>query len=263
MVGLGFAPDRARATDATLSDAGLLSLDWCRPSGHAYVEACRDILGPGVEFDIRFPSNKGADDTLYLASTSLGGEGLLVGLDLSDYDNFALTVTLVAVDGQTSPEVGGALVVGALVYDAKGYHYRPEVVDMGRFHGATATSVTYLNHTVRQKGLGIQIRMFQPHRWSPEGNTVTILIEPTTLKSENPVSVKRRRSVQTVRSSKTKAMAGDRSNDGEAGTSSGCPDRSAPADRQREEAGQTDQPRERESLQQRCPSQCPSRQLIN
>jgi len=168
----------AEAVDLTLSDAGLMDLDWHDPRGAATAIARRDVPGPGVEFDIRFTSNQSPGYSIYLGSTRYGGQGRLAGLDVSAYDNFALAFDLRAVDGQFRPDFTGGLVVGAVVYDEVNIlRFKPEVIDMGRYYGQDKTSVTYFLD-VPLDGLAFHAHMFTPTGWDPAGNTITLLVKP-------------------------------------------------------------------------------------
>jgi hypothetical protein len=167
----------AWATTLTLSDVGLMLLDWHDDVNGAVI-AQTDVPGPGVEFEILYPSNVFPDTSLRFASTRWGGAGALSGLDLTLYDDFALTFTLLSIDGNTASGSGDRLVVGALVYDdANGYRYKPEIVDLDRGFGRTATSITPIKATARQDGLGIESHMWIPENWSNSPHTVTYLVQ--------------------------------------------------------------------------------------
>lgn len=169
----------ALAANFTLSDAGLMALDWHDPDVDGSVIARRDVAGPGVEFDIRFLSNQFPDGSIRFASTRYGGAGTLAGLDLSAFDNFVLSFTLLSINGTPSPGTNSALVVGALVYDsANGYRYRPEVIDTGVNFPRSTTSITTISKTARQDGLGFDGHMFVRDNWSPAGATITLLVQP-------------------------------------------------------------------------------------
>lgn len=163
----------------TLTDADIMALDWQDPASRAEVIARRNVPGPGVEFDIKFPSNQSSDTSISLASTRFGGAGSLAGLDLGRYESFALTITLVAVDGHPTSPKGDALVVGALVYDsANNSRYQPETIDMGQSHGRVKTAVTPIVASARQDGLGFNTHLFVPEKWSSGGCTITLLVQP-------------------------------------------------------------------------------------
>ena len=96
----------------TLSRDQLLSLDWdgqavSRPS----VVAKRAAGSTGVEFDIRFPSNRLNDRSIDYLSTGSGGRGTLVGLDIQPYETLALKFTWMATDGQPNANRPERLVV--------------------------------------------------------------------------------------------------------------------------------------------------------
>src|SRR4030042_2280081 len=86
----------------------------------------RDVSGSGVEFDIYFPKDNKKNNSVKYVSCEYRGEGILVDINVPDYNAFALKFTLVAVDGSSEPNTGGLLVVGALAGPA----YRPEVISL-------------------------------------------------------------------------------------------------------------------------------------
>jgi hypothetical protein len=168
----------------TLSDADLMSLDWYLDSrvpddpNAARIISKRDVPGPGVEFDIYFPKdNKAAPHTysLYYVSCKQGGEGTLTGIDVNDYDAFALKFALVAVDGK--PKGGGSLVVGALINTDYSYAYRPEVIGFTESEKTMVVSSTSTNAD-KISIIGFTVRKFTRDDWNPMGTTVTLRIEP-------------------------------------------------------------------------------------
>jgi hypothetical protein len=179
LLAVGSLPDSAHATDITLSDGGLMCLDWRDPGTNGSVLARRDVTGPGVEFDIYVPGNADPNRSVRFASTRYGGTGQLAGLDLSAYDNFSLTFTLLSANGSSAPGFQGALVVGALVYEpVNAYRYKPQIVDLGGWYGTTKTSSTALKDVLTD-GLGFEAHLLSTTGWNPGGNTFTLLIQPT------------------------------------------------------------------------------------
>ncbi len=100
----------------TLSAQQLVLLDWHTSNlTGARVQGNRAAAGPGVEFDIYFPSNRPGSCSLSFVSTGAGGRGSLVGTDVRGYDAFALKLTLVSINGQTNPKAKQKLVAGAVI----------------------------------------------------------------------------------------------------------------------------------------------------
>jgi hypothetical protein len=164
----------------TLSDADLMSLDW---SGHRTTDdpnlpkvlGKRDVAGPGVEFDIYFPKNvkdNPSTRSIVYVSSNRGGEGTLAGVDVNDYKIFALKFTLVAVDGNSSPDTGGLLNVGALINDG----HAPKVLSFMQDHKTSAISSTSTDAD-KISIIGISVYKLSPIGWNPLGNTVTIKVE--------------------------------------------------------------------------------------
>ena len=119
----------------TLSDAALMSLDW--NFQHYYVQEVkarilerRDIPGPGVEFDILYPSASGLDRCFFALSSSRGGWGTLLWNDVGVYARYELLITLKAVNGGRTIHEGDSLVVGENI-ETKGtpVPYRPFHLD--------------------------------------------------------------------------------------------------------------------------------------
>ena len=75
----------------------------------------RIVPGPGVEFDIYFPSNSPDSRSLDIVSSGEGGRGNLVGADVRDYETYALKLTLVSVNGQSEPDMKQKVVAGAVI----------------------------------------------------------------------------------------------------------------------------------------------------
>ena len=168
----------AAARTFTLSDADLMSLDVYLNSNPKIdpnapgIVAKRDIPGTGVEFDIYFPpDNKSKNNnSLTYVSCNNRGQGALVGIDINDFDAFALKFTLISVDGRNDVDAGGMLMVGAFLNGA----YRPE--DISFKQGDETISITK-NHVEKTSTIGFEAHKFTPDGWNPQGNTVTIRIE--------------------------------------------------------------------------------------
>ena len=169
----------------THSDADLMSLDWYLnfsanddPNLPKVLDK-RDVAGPGVEFDIYFPRNvkdKHQTRGISYVSCTYGGQGTLTGVDVNDYKMFALKFTLVAVDGNSSPDTGGLLNVGALINGGDKWGYSPEVISFMQDHKTSAISSTSTDAD-KISIIGITVYKVSPIGWNPEGNVVTIKVE--------------------------------------------------------------------------------------
>lgn len=178
---LGLSTVPAMALNVTLADIGLMSLDWYLPWGlqGAIVEQ-RDIPGPGVEFDIYYPSIESPYPVVYYVSWEDGGTSSLVGIDISMYDNFELKFTLVSVDGVSAPDTGGTLAVGALINFDSTHGFQPKGIDFlsDTPYGTTAISSTSTDaDRISIIGFTAYIPPSWKAGWNPSGTTVTLLVE--------------------------------------------------------------------------------------
>jgi len=172
----GLMTAKTSAMNLTLSDEGLMGLD--EYSRHisglkATILDRRDVDGPGVEFDIYFPSNKSPGHSIYYFFSKDRLKEMLEGIDVASYDAFELKFTLISVDGSDSPESGGNLVVGAYI----GRAYRPESISLSESKRRSAVSTTGIS-TERVSWVGFTAHMLTARGWDPNGTTVTLLIEP-------------------------------------------------------------------------------------
>lgn len=167
----------------TLSDDDLMSLDSyvnnADPNSPSVpkIVSKRDVPGPGVEFDIYFPKDNKKNNSVGYVSCKYRGAGTLVDVNIQDYNSFALKFTLVSVDGNSTPNTGGLLVVGALVNTGYSWAYRPEVIGFVQDESATAVSITETDAD-KISIIGFEIHKLTPNGWNPEGTTITVRIEP-------------------------------------------------------------------------------------
>jgi hypothetical protein len=143
----------------------------------------RNIPGPGVEFDIAYPSDVSPGRSFDLMSTVYEGTGTLTGIDVSMYEGFALTFTLAAIDGLSDPDPADTrlLVVGALIGPtAEGYMYgyRPETLSLGPNAPQVDTSATSIAPDVVNT-IGFKAHLFEDTGWNPSGSLVTLRVAPT------------------------------------------------------------------------------------
>ncbi len=173
----GLMTPKTSAMKLTLSDEGLMALD--EYSRHvsglkATILERRDIDGPGVEFDIYFPSNKSPGHSIYYFFSKDKLKEMLQDIDVASYDAFELKFTLISVDGSDSPDSGGTLIVGAHIGGA----YRPEAISLSESKLIDAVSTTRIDPDVRISRVGFTAHMLTSRGWDPNGTTVTLLIEP-------------------------------------------------------------------------------------
>jgi hypothetical protein len=171
----------AKATDFTLSEAAILSLDYNNPDNYysppptATITSEQDIPGTGVKFTIHFASTNAWDTFRLQASDKNNGAGTLGGLNVSAFANFDLKFTLVSIDGSTS---GSQLFnVGALIgpYGISPYAYRPETVSLtGSYPVSTVSSTTVATTNLTVVGFAA----YEYPGWSAGPHDVTLLVQP-------------------------------------------------------------------------------------
>jgi hypothetical protein len=141
--------------------------------------------GTGVEFSIWYPGNQGNDDGLYLVSCQDGGAKSLVGINISPHDAFTLKFTLVSVNGSSTPDTAGPLIVGAIINSSEGgpYAYQPKTIGFNPGDSVFATSQTATTaDTISIVGIVANIPSWwwtpETNPWPESGALVTLLIEP-------------------------------------------------------------------------------------
>jgi hypothetical protein len=165
----------------TLSGNQLIFLDWDGgiPSGARIVRK-RVVPDSGVEFDIHFPNNGPGYNSIDYVSSGVGGQGALIGFDVSEYKVFSLRFTLVSIDGATGSDMTQELVVGAVIgptAEGRLSDYTPVTLsfDSGR---TTAVSAIPIFGVSKIYQIGIHAHMAKPENWSPSGSMVTVRVEP-------------------------------------------------------------------------------------
>jgi hypothetical protein len=163
----------------TLSQEDLLCLDY---SGETYLNAqvtAKRILGDnGVEFDIYFPSNAAAHCWIEYVSGGDGGNAVLAGAGVGGYEKFALQFTLVAINGQSGPDVPYNLTVGALVGPTPTgglEDWRPVTLDFASQPSAVSQTPMW---TRQIRKIGFRAEMTDPSNWPTEPSVVTLLVSP-------------------------------------------------------------------------------------
>jgi len=164
----------------TLTEQQLILLDWHRSNrGGARVEGKRPVGGPGVGFDIYFPSNTPGSCSLSFVSTGEGGRGSLVGTDVRGYDAFALKFTLVSINGRSDPALKQKLVAGAVIgptAEGRLTGYEPVTLSLAASE-KTVTAKTPVS-TDEIYEIGFHIHALNHDDWDASGSRVVLLVEP-------------------------------------------------------------------------------------
>ena len=165
---------------STLSEQQLVSLDWHSPNRTgARVRGKRVVAGPGVEFDIYFPSNDPGSRSLNFVSSGEGGRGSLVGADTRNHEAFALKLTLVSIDGQSEPGLKQKLVAGAVIGPtATGQLCSYEPVTLGLAASEKTVIAKTPVSTDKVYEVGFHVHMLNPQDWNRSGSMVTLRVEP-------------------------------------------------------------------------------------
>jgi hypothetical protein len=164
----------------TLSEQQLLLLDWhIAYRGGAHVKDKRIVPGPGVEFDIYFPSNSPDSRSLDIVSSGEGGEGSLVGADIGGYETFALKLTLVSINGQSEPDMKQRLVGGAVIGPTgKGRlcTYEPVILGLADSEKTVIAKTSVSADKIYQ--IGFHVHMQNPQDWDQSGSIMRLRVEP-------------------------------------------------------------------------------------
>ena len=164
----------------TLSQQQLVFLDWHSPkSAKARVIGKRVVPGPGVEFDIYFPSNDPHCRSVSYVSSGEGGIGALVGADIRGYEAFALVFTLVSINGQTAPELKEKVEVGALIgptATGRLSEYKPVTLSLFSSEKSKIAKTPMRTNKIYQ--IGFYVRMLEPQNWNPMGTKMILRVEP-------------------------------------------------------------------------------------
>jgi hypothetical protein len=164
----------------TLSDQQLVSLDWHSPNrAGARVKAKRDVAGPGVEFDINFPSNNPGNNSLNFVSSGEGGIGSLVGVDIRGFELFALKFTLVSINGQSDGDLKQKLIAGALIgTNSTGQLHKYKPVTLGLVASDKMAIAKSIVQTDKIYQIGFHVHMLNPEDWDQSGSMITLRVEP-------------------------------------------------------------------------------------
>ncbi len=164
----------------TLSEEQLLLLDWhIAYSGGAHVKEKRLVPVSAVEFDIYFPGNSADCRSLDIVSSGEGGEGRLVGADISGYETFALKFTLVSINGESEPDLKQKLVAGAVIGPTdKGQlsAYEPVILGFADSERAVIAKTPVSADKIYQ--IGFHVHMLNPKEWDSSGSIMRLKVEP-------------------------------------------------------------------------------------
>jgi hypothetical protein len=186
---LALCPFAAFGTTFTLSDGALMSLDYDYPVSYGQSPipvTITDVAGSGVKFDFTCPdprNSQGEIPCLYWTSSIYGGRGTIANRDISNFDAFALKITLVSASGVSSPGEVGPIVVGALINQSQYlYAYQPQGIATNGSFPTSATSVTTTDASqIQMIGFTCNIPYWwytsSTNPWDPTGARISLLVE--------------------------------------------------------------------------------------
>src|SRR5664280_2307113 len=159
------------ASDFTLSDSAILSLDYNMPFSAgsppptASVVSKQDTPGIGVQFNLHFVSTNWPDNILSWISSSSYGTGALTTMSVGSYSNFCLKFTLLSIDGSTS---GSQIaLVGSLIgpYQAASWAYNPDPVSLSGYYPSSAVSTMAVT-SATLSNIGFIVEVWPYGGWS-------------------------------------------------------------------------------------------------
>ncbi len=171
----------ASGENFTLTDDGLMALDWISGNYTAILLEKTNVPGIGVRFVIEFQGNEPQDQGFHYVSHEDYGAGLLTDIDVSIYDYYELKFTLLSIHSDPPADPGAVLGVGALIgpYDDHYSAFDPEGLDLDpdSEYDTTAISSTPVRLDNTASLLGFVAYFPWLEQWSPLGTTVTLLVE--------------------------------------------------------------------------------------
>jgi hypothetical protein len=176
---LALSPFAAYGLTFTLSDDAIMALDYDYCNSEFYgtepvpvITNIKNLEGVGVQFDILNP-NPSIDYYLYWMSTIHGGNGVLVGRDISMFDAFALKFTLLSAKGISSHESIGSIWICAEI-DQSDLLFT--IIDT---NSSSFPSSSISINTTKAVQLGtIGFICYVPYQRDPCGVTESILVSP-------------------------------------------------------------------------------------
>ncbi len=173
-------PEIPPSKTLTLSQQQLVYLDWHSPNlARARVTEKRILPGPGVEFHIYFPSNSPDCSTIQHVSSGEGGRGVLAGAEVRGYEKFALTFTLVSINGRTEPNEREKVEVGALIGPTAGGRIsecKPVTLSLLSSEQSKVAKTPMMTDKIYQ--IGIYVRLLKSENWNPTGTEMVLRVEP-------------------------------------------------------------------------------------
>jgi hypothetical protein len=156
---------KAQAATVTLSQAGIVALDYKAPSPSGSILHAEARAG-GVEYTVSVRSRLGG---VYLFSKSDKGQGLLAGLPWTSGDRFGLRFTFMPTDVPGMTLSAGVLINGA--YGRVGIAPGESSVDSTTVTGAGGTAV---------ETVGFQLDFATPAdvEWPENGAVVRVFVQP-------------------------------------------------------------------------------------
>ncbi|MBN1392976.1 MAG: hypothetical protein JW947_09255 [Sedimentisphaerales bacterium] len=170
-------PFVAYGTSFTLSDDAIMKLDY-EYYGSQNIVSITNVNGPGVRFDIQYldPQNiRGESPTFYWVSSIRGGNGDLVGIDISEFDAFALNFTLLSVTGANRTDA--PIIVGSYIRNS----YKPEVISLAQPFASSITTTDANQITTVGFVCNIPYWWYDDNSspWDPDGAIISLLVEQT------------------------------------------------------------------------------------
>ena len=171
----------AKATDFTLTDSAIMSLDYDNRDHYpkpltASLVSKQDTPGTGVTFIIRFASTNSLDALFFRLADRNHGARPFAGLDARAYKSFALKFTLVSIDGSTSGSE--TLGVGAVVGPSQrsSNAFRPKPISLTGSDPRSAVSTTLADPGFINV---VGFTVYQsPEGWRAGPHEVTLLVQP-------------------------------------------------------------------------------------
>jgi len=167
------------STTMTLSAEQLMALDWNGREVERSMVLNKRIAGGGVELDIRFPGNTKGLCSIDHTSSGAAGQRALVGLDVAQYEAFALKFSLISVNARCDPNVPVEIAAGAIIGPAGDGRYsacEPAVLGLAADRAAAIATTPMQTEMIRL--IGIHMHAVNPQAWDASGAILTVRVEP-------------------------------------------------------------------------------------
>jgi hypothetical protein len=173
-------PDVPASKTLTLSQQQLVYLDWHSPYvARSQVTGKRILPGAVVEFDIDFPGASLDCRTINFVSSGEGGRGVLAGAETRGYETFALTFTLVSINGQTVSDTNERVEVGAIIgptATGKVSEYKPVTLSLDPSENSKTAKTPMRTDYIYQ--IGFHACLLDSKGLNPTSNRIVLRIEP-------------------------------------------------------------------------------------